>query len=73
MDMEYPCKPSKFHNKHKALYNLFSPDPAVCCVCGKLVSILKCTNYVVVCCISFMGLSFLLLPLMRLQGTNDFY
>ena len=27
-----------FHNQHKTLYNLFSPDPAVSCVCDKLVT-----------------------------------
>ena len=27
-----------FHNQHKTLYNLFSPDPAVSFVCDKLVT-----------------------------------
>ena len=27
-----------FHNQHKTLYNLFSPDPVVSCVGDKLVS-----------------------------------
>ena len=27
-----------FHNKHKTLYNLFCPDPAVSCVADKSVS-----------------------------------
>ena len=26
-----------FHNKHKTLYNLFSPDPAVSCVADKVL------------------------------------
>ena len=27
-----------FHNQHKTLNNLFSPDPAFSCVCDKLVT-----------------------------------
>ena len=37
-----------FHNKHKTLYNTFSPDPADSCVCDKLVS--HCKIYTL-CCI----------------------
>ena len=42
-----------FHNRHKTLYNLFSPDPAVSCV-GDIV---KCTHYVAFCCIFHLGSS----------------
>ena len=27
-----------FHNQHKTLYNLFSPDPAVSCLCDKQIT-----------------------------------
>ena len=35
-----------FHNQHKTLFNLLSPEPAVSCVADKQVSNVKYTYYV---------------------------
>ena len=47
-----------FHNEHKTLYNLFSPDPAVPVLLTHRPHIVKYTFYVVFCCISFGSMSF---------------
>ena len=53
----YGIYKSIFHNKHKTLYNLFSPGPAVSCVADTQAS-----HHVVFCSISFRSLAFILPP-----------